>query len=609
MYKQAIKLFMLIVLLLNLCACGETNSQASESTSAQTSGRETAAASPSVTDPMPISKIVIGVRRTGYVFDRVYEAPVGDIKIGGPIEYINLVFDSDLEPSYVSGCVKVYGCTYTLETVLREVRIQVPYLADGAGVKIDISGKLLKMPDGRAAEDKEICISTLKRGAETKCTLVGAENTIPYVGNGDPGMVLTPDPKNFILEFSKEVDKKSMEKSISNSPTRQGVKYSFNWVDGKTLKLGLDGLKPADENDLYKQYVINVEDALDCDGYQVTWDAQFAVSDPNCLGYIDMNTKENVPISQLKDMSYMAYYNNMTDRYIILHNPWMPKVFDIKENRITGDFADVPYLADWWNAIWVDGNTMIRYISGESLCKYSIGSKKKEEIKLPFGNDYIGFMMMSLSPDRSKIAILGGNTMDSPVNSGSLYIISLDGSLLYKYNGITNLRTMKYYYREQEMTWLDDSHIVLENVTDKEKYVCDIVKVDITNGSSEMVIKDARVPVTMPGSDIILVQKYDGSEDQPGDLTIVSGNREIGTIKRNPVNLEDYIGCRNFLFIDNNRIVFNRSDSQLKYDNMFMYDIKRGVEESLGKGEIIGSSPNRDRIYYMTNYNYLYTFD
>lgn len=613
MYKRAFKLFTLIAVLLLLCACGKTGGQTVESTfpSASTSldNRETSAVVPSETEPMPISKIVIGVRRTGYVFDRVYEAPLGDIKIGGPVEYVNIVFDRNLGPANVYNCVKVTGCNYTLETVPKEVHIQVSYLENGDGIKLDISGELFKMPGGCPIEDKKISISTLKMGAETKYTLFGAENTLPFVGNGDASIVLTSEPKNIMLEFSKDVDKKSMEESISNSPTRQGVQYSFNWIDGKTLKLGLNGLKPADEKDIYQRYVINVEDAVDCDGCQVTWDAEFAVSDPNCLGYIDMNTKENVSISQFKDLSYMAYYNNMIGKYIILHNPSICKVFDVEENKMAGDLTGGPNLSDRWNTIWVDGETMIRYEGDESLYRYSIGGKGKEEIKLPFGDDYIGFMMMSLSHDRSKIAILGGNTMDSPVNPGSLYIISLNGRLLYKYTGITNLRATKYYYRDQEMAWLDDSHVVLEDVTDREKLVTDIVKIDITDGSRETVIKDARVPVTMPGSDIILAEKYDGSEDQPGDFVIVSGNKEIGTIKENPDNSPDYIQCRNFLFIDKGRIVFNRGDNLLKSDGLLMYDINRGVEEALGKGEIIGTSPNRDRIYYMTNYNYLYTFD
>jgi hypothetical protein len=43
------------------------------------------------------------------------------------------------------------------------------------------------------------------------------------------------------------------------------------------------------------------------------------------------------------------------------------------------------------------------------------------------------FKMMSLLPDPSKIAVLGCNTMNKPESSGNLYIISMEGMLLYKY--------------------------------------------------------------------------------------------------------------------------------------------------------------------------------
>jgi hypothetical protein len=57
--------------------------------------------------------------------------------------------------------------------------------------------------------------------------------------------VLTSQDKNFIIDFSKAVDRKSVEASIGKVLSGQGVTYQFQWIDDKNLRLGMRGLKPS----------------------------------------------------------------------------------------------------------------------------------------------------------------------------------------------------------------------------------------------------------------------------------------------------------------------------------------------------------------------------
>lgn len=308
------------------------------------------------------------------------------------------------------------------------------------------------------------------------------------------------------------------------------------------------------------------------------------------IGCIDMMTKKLTLIHEFDSSQYMAYRNYFIDKYIVIPNPHVNKIFSLEKNRVINDFTDNELWSDGCNMDWLDDETMFVYNKDiKTISRHSIISGETRVINLPFINDDKEFMMMSISPDRRKIAILYGNTIEMESHPGDLYIISVDGVLLYKYTDIVNLRTIGSFEKVLDMAWLDDGHIVIEDRVNDEGSGFNIVKLNIKDGCKEGIIDNVIMPVTLPGSGMTAARKMYAEKSE---YVILSDNSIVGIINE---GTDEYNYYDNLFFIDSDHLVYNKNNE------VFLFTISRNCEEYLCSGTIIGSSPDRKLIYYMTD--------
>lgn len=579
---------------------GQTGNTGATSSTSQNSSQTQTEKTKSDNQYMPNPNIILGVYRSGFE-DMPYIAAGTSVNAVGPVDYIDIVFESSIVSNNLSHLITLTGYKnlyFDSSQGLEIVRIGLG-LDRGTKTTLKISKDITDAAGRCLKDDITLNINVLGEGARAQYKLVGTSGTYDLSKYTDESIEIPSGDKDFTVSFSKAVDKKSVVDSIGQGFSKQGISYSFKWQDDTNLKLHMAGLKPTNENNTGgMEYIINVEGAVDCDGKQVCSNLGFSAGKPNSIGYIDLSNKKPVVLHEFSDLLFMMYKNYSLDRYAVVHNPYMRELFDLSSGTVAGNFTDDQVQFDGQNTDWLDGNTLFAYDRQNNvLYKHTLDDGVRKEIKLPFAGPDEDFMMMRISPDGQKIAILYNWWQPS-----DLYIISIDGKLLCKYDDIASLRPLKSYEWVPGMAWLDNSHIAVEDGGYDENQNYDIVKLDIENGEKDTLIKNAIIPVTLPGKDTVLALKYDGYNTDPGEYVIVSGGRETGTIKINPDNSEEPKFLSNFLFTDNDHLVFNRND------DIVLYTISGKSEEVLGKGTIVGSTQDKSRIYYMTNYMGLYTY-
>ena len=59
----------------------------------------------------------------------------------------------------------------------------------------------------------------------------------------------------------------------------------------------------------------------------------------------------------------------------------------------------------------------------------------------------------------------------------------------------------------------------------------------------------------------------------------------------------------NFIFNNENKLLYNEGQ------DIVLFDISQNTGKVIGKGKIIGVSPEREKVYYLNNYSNVYGFN
>lgn len=411
---------------------------------------------------------------------------------------------------------------------------------------------------------------------------------------------LNTNLKTFKLKFTKDVDKKSVENSITEDPSFNGLKCTFNWINERELELKVEGFKGDKAVDY--QYTINVSNGLDCEGFKITCNFYFNANKPNTIGYIDIPSKSDNIIKEMSDRSFMTYDNTIVGRYILLDGVYAKWVYDIEKDSLIKNINAVSSVGafngsvDEDSYIWYDGNQ-------NSIVQYSpADNNNKTLFKCSFIPDNMNWAVkeIKISPNGKLIAFAVCNCQAGFWGKGSLYILSPDGRVLYKYEAPYYYISIKEHFYPPDMVWLDDSHILLDTqVKPDGSEAGNITCVNINDGSSEIYYKGAMEPVTLPGKDLVMIRKVtDGNE-----YVLLSGGKQIGSINNKSDEYPQGITIYNAYFMDENSLVYNKGE------DIMLYNISSRLQVLLGRGHIFGISQDRTKVYYMTNYQILYYFD
>lgn len=445
---------------------------------------------------------------------------------------------------------------------------------------------------------KDVFDNTLER--DIKIEITGAADTYAhytllskdYTYNLDDYIntefvYITNSPKTIIIDFTKDVNKESVEKCISNQLSSLNMENSIKWLGDRKLELKASNL-PKENG-----FMINMEGALDSEGFRIIGNLNTASGKPNSLGFIDMNTKASTIMKELADKRYMAVQNPSIKRYIILDDSTVNYIFDTEENKIINRFNG--------GRVWVDEDKSILFdCQSKSLLIHSLKDNSTKVIySLAYLPDDWSIRMFDLSPDKKKIAVTLSPSEQGYRGKGDLCIISLDGKLLYEYKSIADVKPIKVGPEIHDFDWLDNCNIVIENNENSSRIDLSLIKVNIETGIKETILRNALTPVTLPGKDVILAERCRDGAARYSEFTVIQEGKETAQINMKTDKYPEGCMLSNFFFIDENKLVCNAEDE------IILFDIKSNTKEVLGKGNIIGLSKDKDKVYYITDYQNL----
>jgi hypothetical protein len=436
---------------------------------------------------------------------------------------------------------------------------------------------------------------SLKEDTKAYYTFVGEENSYVNVGkydimdNLDVGsMHLTMSPKEFIVNFTNEVDKESVESSISKGIKDNEAKYRLKWISNKKLHIDIDYLR------LNTVYKISMEDAFDKNGNKVIGNLFFETGRANKIGYFDINTKEEKIIEELPDKCYMVWPSPYIEDYIILNDGEYNYIYDLNNKKVSKNLQynlGIPVNENKSRISWIDSNTLLFYDRSQySVMRYSIKEDSLEKIiNLSPYIDEESFIEMSLSPNKEKVAVV---TQADKLN---VYVFSIEGELLYSGKQIIRGRYLEIWGYRANLKWYDNNHVIMENMENtNEKRDFNIIRLNVETGEKEILIRKGLKPEVMSGKNILKFEKYEGDLHDKVTFTLYEDGIE------NELFTDSKYRYSNFYFIDENRIVFNRED------DIVLLDTEKKSERILGNGFMIGISLDKSKIYFITNYRLLY---
>lgn len=518
------------------------------------------------------------------------------IKIAAQYFGLNIIFNRTIKAGDVQKLITVKGCSiYQFDFINSStIHILCTEGIPGRTYTLVISKGIEDLIGHSLKEDIKVDV-TVCEDPVAHYTLLGSDevyNMEPFM-QGYPAY-LTPYKKIFVMDFTKEMDRKSVEDSISGDSSLKDTACSFKWLDNKRLELTLQELK-ADQ-----EYSINVLAARDVEGFKALGNLNFQTSEPNSIGCIDIFTKQDTVIKEIQDRLFMPYGSTNIGSCILFDDTYKRYMLDISSRKV----KSIPLSANYRPYIgWLEDKSLLYYNPDDkSLYIYSVADGSVKVIcSLSFLPENKMVRMISISPDKKKAAIISCINEYGLGGPADVYILSTGGQLLSTFKNIANMRSFMPGYDILDMSWKDNSTLMIESASgtlDINSY--DILEINVETGKKKIYVENAIRPLTLPEKDLMLVQKWTGNESI-GYKIIFKGN-ESGTIPFKTSKHPEGSTLGNFYFLDENRLVFNRDD------DIVLYDINKKTEDILGRGIIIGISDDRSRLYYMSNCIWFYEY-
>lgn len=437
---------------------------------------------------------------------------------------------------------------------------------------------------------------TFKEYTKASYSMIGEEGTYtklqnkPGVDPADVGqMHITASPKRFVVDFSNEVNRTSVEKSLTlgleraqreNHDTAK-VATKLKWLNNRKLQIDMSGFPTGRE----AVYTITMESAVDEDGYRIVGDLTFATAEANRIGYIDVESKKETTIVELKDHRYMIYPNPNVQDYIIMDNGQERFVYNLRRKSLGITLTEQIYFyaprMDWFSS-----DTLLLYRPNDrEMKRLSLRDGTWTTVtSLAFLGDYPQVAGFSLSPDKKKFVVFAdGDEKDDRLYDMMIY--SIDGKLLLHVKDFVKVLGREAIGPYLYHGWIDNRYIVAEESVYQVGRT--LVALDTATGTKKAYLKSGSEPAALPGKNLL---RY--FREQDGRYMFVKNGQSID------LKYPD-VFTKNHFFIDESRVVFNRGDQ------IILYDLDKRSETILGKGYIFGTSADRKRVYYVTNFREL----
>lgn len=500
------------------------------------------------------------------------------LRASGDSIFLEIIFDTAIDYESIKEKIKLIGSdNFIIEkhpSKENALRILARNIESSKTYQLYIPKTIIDTKGNPLEDDIRIDI-VVEKEAKAFYTFVGQEVTINDLGErtDDFGNIHTTLPATnktitFLVDFTKNVDKESVENSIKKNLNHEG-QVNFEWVNKQKLKLTLNNF-PTD-----KEYVVSMEEAKDESNNKIIGNLFFTVLEPTQLSSINLQTRKGKLLKEFVDLPYMVVPSEDYEQYFIADDAKKKYIVDVEHNsmkelqrnlKYAFGFPNYEWYSNWLNshtalALDEDSNSIFThdFINGEVNKLFTIPLKIEPMI-----------YDIKLSPNRDKIAITNS------INEMNMYVFSLKGEMLFNGEKIANNHTRHNSTVSMYLQWLDDNTIVFQD----EK---DIAKLDLTTGVKETIIKDAQEPVVCQNGNYLLVKKFKENKF----VYNISDNQEI--------ELGSDIG--NFTPVSKNKFLYNQEQ------DIVLFDISQNKKETIGKGKIVGVSPDKETIYYTNVFN------
>lgn len=548
---------------------------------------------------IPRPKIVI---KTMYLYaDQQWEGEFYDLKgssatLTGDEYYLSVKFDRPMNEESVMKGIQLIGykdpIMRSYSKASNEALASFKNVQAGKEYTLSIA-KTVKDENGNSLKSDIKIKLVFKEYTRASYSLIGDEDTYtqlqnkPGVEPADVGeMHITNSPKRFIVDFTNDVNRTSVEKSLTLGLERAQrelldtakLTTRLKWLNNRKLQIDLSGF-PTDREAVY---TISMESAVDKFGYRIVGDLTFATAEANRIGYIDLDSKKETTLVEMKDKRYMVHANPNIQDYIILDNGRNRHIYNLRKKGIV-DSLEASLFFDEHQVDWFSPEMMFLYkASDREMKRLSLrDGSVTAVVSLAFLGNQPQVAGFSLSPDKKKFVVFAdGDGLDDRMFDMLVY--SIDGKLLLHAKDF-----VKVFGREMIGVfiyhgWLDNRYIIAEE--SMYQVGRNLVTLDTSLGTKKSYLKSGSEPAALAGKNLL---RY--FREQDGRYIFVKNGHTID------LKYPD-VFTKNHFFVDESRVVFNRGDQIILYD----FD-KRG-ETVLGQGTIFGISADRKRVYYMTNF-------
>lgn len=400
-----------------------------------------------------------------------------------------------------------------------------------------------------------------------------------YYG-GDSWMAarhLTTSPKDIRISFNRNVDRVSVEDSITQGLKGKAEARNFRWIDDRTVNLHIGKQERTSSVDS-PLYLITLKQARDVDGHPILGQMSFDVTEPCHLSRIDLTSLKVNTVWEFHDKIYMVLgLPTAVSRFVILDDGWRKFAYNLAGRSL--ERKALPKGVYEGNLCWLDGPRFL-YVRERQLVLHNLADGKETVIYDDLPRKDAGVEALRLSPDQRKVALMFGT---------QLLVISLDGHLLYQSQEPIRLIQHDFLPPEVNLCWVGNQALIYDamvNPTDATTNTCNIYKADMKTGRTETFIDGARKPVLSPLGYRI---QYEHPTSEGLKHYVSQAGRESELTA-----CGDY-ACEHFLFVDEDRLVFERQREFTP--EIVLLDLKRGQEVVLTTGAMIGLSSDRRYLY------------
>jgi hypothetical protein len=540
-----------------------------------------------------------------------------NITLQGDSFFATIIFQGSLSEEKLREAIKLEGYSGEQEATItpsegktvfygayRNLDKNKPYKLVISKDVVDAEGKTLK-----ADIQKEI---TMKADTTATYILLGREYVYKDLGRYstpdeyDVGnMNLSTAPKRIMVGFSDEVDPVSTENSIKDGLKNKALKVSFTWTNTKSLEILLEGFEYGKD----EPCVISMNTAKDKNGNSIYGNLYFVVGKANALKVVEIKSRISMLVTQFSDKKYMPVQSERIAGTIIIddtlsksvYNMYTPETRAIDVDNAGGQYLQgipgINFIYSWLDTdhlILLDRNT------GSILSYSTVQGSNKELFKLPKDMVKANIIEIAVSPDKNKLAV-AYETLPPGEKDKHDFIIrvfNMSGKSIYRGDNLFMPRLRELFGSTVSMKWWDNESLVLEdNVTRENQMDFNIINININTGSRTTMVQHAFMPVVLTGKDLMKVESFKDFGTGESSIDIIKNGEKIRSFKAKAYQYD------NFIFADENTLVYNEGDTIL------VYYLDKGRSEMLGNGHIVGLNEDGSQLYYMTNYRDIYYID